>query len=82
MDVATSSPADTTALVAPAVHAPPAHGSRPLHGEPAGSDGGGGAHPQSMQSCPYGHRLNSEPGPPSSQSPSLVCTQSLMHKLG
>jgi len=38
--------------------------------------------PQSMQSCPYGHRLNSEPGPPSSQSPSLVCAQSLMHKLG
>jgi len=44
METTTSSPSGITILVAPAVHAPLAHGCRPLHDEPAGKDGGGEAH--------------------------------------
>ena len=43
MDTSTASSTDTTALVAPVEHTPPAHGCKPLNDEPAGSEGGGGS---------------------------------------
>jgi hypothetical protein len=50
--------------------------AQPVYGDGGGGDGDGGGGggmrgPQSMQSLPRGHELNSAPEPPSSQSPSL-----------
>ena len=71
---------------------PPLHGSQPdgqgegdggaLGDADGGDDSGEGVGPQSSQSVPAAHRSNSDPGPPSSQAPSVEWGQVFEHPAG